>query len=127
MISKFHQLLTERWDLLLEKGTVIDYKEDQYLFYEGHHPYGLFVVLSGKVGLFKKKENQDVCLGQLPLNYEIGMDFLACQLPYDFSARAETPSKVLFIPKSILQEALFHPERPFSEAVPHRELRSSAP
>lgn len=90
------------WKAILERGTAIDYREGQYLFYEGHKPYGLFFLTQGEVCCLKKTKDGEVCVGHVSPRCGIGLDFLISGQCYGFSARAKTSVKALFISKSHL-------------------------
>ena len=46
----------DEWKHLLKDGQPFSFKKGQVLFYEGHHPYGLFVLQSGDVKFSKEEE-----------------------------------------------------------------------
>ncbi|MBF0493052.1 MAG: cyclic nucleotide-binding domain-containing protein [Deltaproteobacteria bacterium] len=47
--EKFLLDLEKRWEELGPKAHPISYRKDQVLFYEGHQPCGLFVLLKGEI------------------------------------------------------------------------------
>lgn len=53
MKESFLKKIKEHWDELLKEGQTLKFGKGQVLFYEGHNPYGLFVIKSGKVRFTK--------------------------------------------------------------------------
>ncbi len=46
--------IEQHWEKLLGEGKSISFKSGQVLFYEGHSPYGVFVLQRGYVRLMKR-------------------------------------------------------------------------
>ncbi len=89
-ISIFKGLLPEEVALLIKQGRVFDYPQGKTIFYEGQLGSALFVVLSGKVGLYKKtKEIAVVGVGDV-----FGEMSVLNKLPRTASAVALTPVRV---------------------------------
>lgn len=103
------KILMERfvgyWSELIRQSTPIDLKKGQALFYEGHLPCGIFVIVSGEVLLFQKgRFEQDGALGKLTYFQPIGIDLLANGHLYPYTAMASQDAKAYFISKSDLAE-----------------------
>jgi len=102
--------LKEKWDDLLKQGQSISFKAGQVLFYEGHLPYGLIVIQSGKV-LFSKwgrpssekktpcGEEHVVCLGPTKV---FGIQPFFEGVPYCCSCTAASDCEGVFISKTQL-------------------------
>ncbi len=89
-ISIFNGLMPEEVALLLKQGKVFDYPQGKTIFYEGQLGSALFVVLSGKVGLYKKtKEIAVVGVGDV-----FGEMSVLNKSPRTASAVALTPVRV---------------------------------
>jgi CRP-like cAMP-binding protein len=90
----------QTWRELVRQSTPLDVKKGQVLFYEGHAPCGVYVIASGTLKL--KREEDGHFVGSLALFQPIGLDLLAGNIPYPYSAIAETDAKAYFIAKSDL-------------------------
>lgn len=89
-VSIFKGLTPEEIACLLKQGKVFDYPQGKTIFYEGQLGSALFVVLSGKVGLYKKaKEIATIGVGDV-----FGEMSVLNKLPRTASAVALTPVRV---------------------------------
>lgn len=93
--------LSTSWLKMIKESTLIDFKQDQVIFYEGHIPYGVFIFVSGHVSLNSKNHPQKK---EAPLNVPIGVDSFFDRSPYSNTALAETPVKAYFICSSIIKK-----------------------
>lgn len=92
------------WDKLIEQSVLHQYHKGQVLFYKGHLPYGVFIIMSGQVSLVgSEQDGQDQGLPVLPYN-PIGFDVLLSQQHYPFTAIAKSDVKAAFIAKSSLNK-----------------------
>jgi signal-transduction protein with cAMP-binding, CBS, and nucleotidyltransferase domain len=75
------------------------YKKDQVIFYKEHLPYGLFILVSGKV---------EVCLGKrrevVSEHSFLGLTSFLKNKPYNSNAKAVTDCIFYFISRSAFQE-----------------------
>lgn len=93
------------WEDLVRRSTHLQLKKGQKLFYEGHVPCGVFVIVSGKVSLFKDGKQGEGPVGQLAANQPIGIDLLANEQPYPFTAIADDDDvEAYFVSKSDLSK-----------------------
>ncbi len=92
------------WEELMHSSTPVHLKKGQKLFYEGHAPCGVFVIVAGKVNLFHEENQEKKSIGQLALYQPIGIDLLANEQPYPYTAIAEDDVKVYFISKGDLMD-----------------------
>ena len=90
----------QTWRELVRQSTPLDVKKGQVLFYEGHAPCGVYVIASGTLSL--KREEDGHFVGSLALFQLIGLDLLAGNIPYPYSAIAQSDAKAYFIAKSDL-------------------------
>jgi len=94
------------WDKLVQESTLLGFKKDQTLFYQGHLPYGVFIIASGKVDFISEdNDGQKEVIGA-PLNTPIGIDLHYDNYPYPFTAIARGPVVAFFIHKSSLNKIL---------------------
>lgn len=89
------------WQKIMKRGTPIVLKKNQVLFYEGHVPSGVYVVTSGKV-LLTQSGNKSKSVGILEPNQPFGIDLLALNQSYPYSAVAEEDVRAFFITKTEL-------------------------
>lgn len=103
MKGDIHSSLNVEWENLLRHGQEMTLGKDQVLFYEGHYPYGLFVILEGEVVFTKEGiscgENH---FWQSPRGRVIGFDPLVEQTPSCCTSRATQDCRVVFISKTQL-------------------------
>jgi len=89
-ITIFKELTAEEVAHLLKQGRVFDYPQGKTIFYEGQLGSALFVILSGKVGLYKKaKEIAVIGVGDV-----FGEMSVLNKSPRTASAVALTPVRV---------------------------------
>lgn len=102
--SQYNKILVEVWGEFVQGGLLHQYHKDQYLFYQGHQPYGVFVVVSGKVLLVSQDQNGNkIEIAAKPFN-PIGFDILNYNSSYPFSAVVCSEACVIFVPKSSLDQ-----------------------
>lgn len=101
-IAIFKGLEPEEVACLLKQGKVFDYPQGKTIFYEGQLGSALFVVLSGKVGLYKKtKEIAVVGVGDV-----FGEMSVLNKSPRTASAVALTPVRVFTMDEHQLTNTL---------------------
>jgi CRP-like cAMP-binding protein len=59
MNDKILTAMEQAWETLIGEGKKLAFKKGQVLFYEGHEPYGVFVLEKGAVIYNRKNENGD--------------------------------------------------------------------
>lgn len=84
--------------------TPVVYRKGQVLFYEGHTPYGLFVIQEGQVRLLRKEVVDKKTSTHVP-----GFAHLVTQTPYCSTCVAETDVKAVFLPRTAIQQYLDQP------------------
>lgn len=92
------------WMDFLSAGQIIRFKKDQVIFYQGHNPCGVYILLSGSVFLV---DQELTCPDPipLPLYQTIGIDLILCNQPYALTAVCQSDAITLFLSKNILQDA----------------------
>jgi CRP-like cAMP-binding protein len=92
------------WDASVSEGQPIDFKRGQVLFYEGHIPYGVFVILSGHVSLV---EGHSPCLHEhsrmSPQGLVFGLDAALEGIPSCCTCVADEDCRAVFVSKTLLQ------------------------
>lgn len=92
------------FQLILEiarDSTPVVYRKDQVLFYEGHIPYGLFIIKEGNISLSSggiKSENA-------AHSSVVGFQHVLDQSPYCSTCTAVTEVKAVFLSKAVVQAA----------------------
>lgn len=98
--------LGEKWREILNKSSVIVYKPDQHVFYAGHYPSGVFVVLSGKLALVRQDTRVRKIVREVPPFWAIGFDLLNSGETYPYDGVATGHLKMCFITKNSLQQIM---------------------
>lgn len=89
--------------------TNLEFRPGQVLFYEGHLPYGLFILLDGEVivDLSQRKK-------KIKPKHLLGVDAFLNNSSYSFTAKAATKCKVSFLSKQAFKEDLHNYEDIYS-------------
>ena len=90
------------WDNLWQAATMMEFKKDQVLFYRGHLPYGVYVLVSGGVKLCYETPTGAQALSHFAEFVPYGLDLIAMDVEYPCTAMAESDAKLLFLPKSMI-------------------------
>ena len=95
--------LREHWEDLLREGQGLGFKAGQVIAYEGHDPYGLFVILEGKVKFSKAGIScQEGHLWRAPKGMVVGLEPFFRQTPFCCTCTAGEDCRVTFISKTQL-------------------------
>ena len=87
---------------LIQAEQQLEYKAGQTIFYEGHQPYGIYIVRKGRVRFFHGPEGREEKLIQV-----VGPGHMFCEepflknTPYGFSAKAETDVSLSFFSRLV--------------------------
>ncbi len=107
MTEQFISGLLGQWESLLSEGKEVSFRAGQIIAYEGHVPFGLFVLLSGEVR-FSHVDNQkeQPCdedhLTSMPQGNVIGMESLFPGAQMCCTCTAKTDCNLIFISKTQL-------------------------
>jgi CRP-like cAMP-binding protein len=91
------------WVGLCSRGDRLNFKKGQVLIYEGHVPFGVFVLKNGAVSFSSLQGNcpqshvQEGSEGQI-----IGFEELLGATPYCCTCTAESDCEVIFISKTLV-------------------------
>lgn len=102
-IEKNGELLAaikKHWDELIDRGQILSFQPDQYLFYENHQALGAYLLCKGSIVLSKADDpsfQKTISAASQPI---IGMDYLMSGDTYDYSAKAVTAAELCYLPKS---------------------------
>lgn len=94
--------ILQAWKNQWHEATAMDFKKGQVLFYSGHLPYGIFILVSGAVKLLYEGSGCKESL-RFPETVPFGFDLIAMGTEYPCTAVTESEAKVLFLPKSSLK------------------------
>ncbi|KAB2842521.1 MAG: cyclic nucleotide-binding domain-containing protein [Roseovarius sp.] len=106
MEKDFSSLSESQWNQALAQGQQLTFHRGQVLFYEGHLPYGVFLVRSGKVDVSSAGE---ICAAEswsAPQGKIFGISHVVSGSPFCCTGVAATDCEVVFIPKSRLEALL---------------------
>jgi CRP-like cAMP-binding protein len=88
---------------LVQAEERVHYKPGQALFYEGHQPYGIYVLRRGRIRLFKKKNSGEELIKIVEPTQILGESEFLESRPFDCSAKAETDVSVSFFSRASMQ------------------------
>lgn len=88
---------------ILHAEEHLNYKSGQVIFYEGHKPYGVYVLKKGRVRLFRRNEEAEKLVRIVVPGHILGVDEVAESQSFAFGARAETDVSVSFFSRSCLK------------------------
>lgn len=94
------------WESTLHKSTPVILNQGQALFYQGHYPCGVYVVTSGIVELWRDGAPAETPASTVKHNHPIGMDLLAEEKPYPYTAVVSQNMSGFFISKSRLSHLI---------------------
>lgn len=89
---------------LTGQGDRLHFAKGQFLFYQGHEPYGLFWLKKGVVVCLKEKTGSRELECREPHDKLLGLAHLLSETPYCASCRAEGNVEVVFLPKQVVFE-----------------------
>jgi CRP-like cAMP-binding protein len=92
--------IKKHWDELIDRGQLLSYQPDQYLFYENHQALGAYLLCKGTIGLLKADDPSFQKIISAQSQPIIGMDYLISGDTYDYSAKAVTLAELCYLPKS---------------------------
>lgn len=99
--------LNKKLNTVLKEGRKISFNKDHSLFYEGHSPYGIYVLHSGQVRFVgEKKSCRTEHIRQMPHCEVIGIDDVIDGTPHCCTCIAETDCEVTFISNAHLTNLL---------------------
>ncbi len=98
-----YSILRKRWKDIVALGEALTFRAGQVLFYEGHEPYGIFVILSGLVEEVNSGKDCGREFWSSPQGQVLGLSHILNGSPLCCTAVAATDCEVLFIPKTLLE------------------------
>lgn len=102
MERDFSALSESQWNEAIARGQPLTFHKNQVLFYEGHLPYGIFLVRSGKVAL---SSGGEICAAEswsAPQGKIFGISHVVSGSPFCCTGVAAEDCEVVFISKSRL-------------------------
>jgi len=92
------------WSDLIQASQELSFRKGQVLFYEGHIPYGLFVITSGRVDFSStdRTTSFEEQSWKSPQGLVVGIDAALNGEPSCYTVVAAEDCKTLFLPKSAL-------------------------
>ena len=92
----------KHWGELMQGGDLLEFKKGQTLFYQGHQPYGVYLIVSGEISLIEKDKAGQKNIQKALIGIPIGIDLICYHQAYPFSGVANTEGCAFFIPKSVV-------------------------
>lgn len=89
---------------LMQAEERLDYKAGQVIFYEGHKPYGIYVLRKGRIRLFRKKQGAEKLLRIIVPSHILGAEEVRETRPFKFGAKAETDVSISFFGASVFKK-----------------------
>lgn len=100
--------LEKNLDTIATCGGVVHYQKSHIIFYEGHIPYGFYILKRGEVQLSRTTmAGNKVALPDNSKNI-FGLFHLITNTPYCATAQAKSDAEMIFVPKSVVLEFLHH-------------------
>ncbi len=96
MLDKDHSI----WNTFKTAGVPFKLQAGQVMFYSGHQPYGIYILLSGSVRFMDGKTCREH-LTPTPLGPALALNNTIENQPHCCSCQAETTCEALFLPKTI--------------------------
>lgn len=88
---------------LVQAEERFNYKAGQILFYEGHRPYGIYVLRKGRIRLFRKRNGGEDLLKVIEPTQILGEEEIRECKPFAYSAKAETDVAISFFCRASIQ------------------------
>ena len=114
IVKHLLEFLEKDWKKISVHSSPVAFKTDQTIFYEGHHPYGLFVILKGRVRFVAGD-----CPSPHPEHHfrieqgdVVGLPHVWDDTPACCSCVADTDCEALFISKTLLLQHLKKEPKP---------------
>lgn len=114
----FLSSIDSHWENLLREGKELYFQAGQVLFYEGHNPYGIFVLLTGDVHFSREVGTADDHRESFSKGVVLGLEAFLEEKPYCCTCTASRPTQVVFISKTQLSVCL-----PYDLAVSSHDER----
>ncbi len=88
-----------------------EFSTGKLIAFEGEEEVAGFIVISGRVGMLKSSPNgKELIVELIPPGDPFGLIVTLDKEPYPVSLRAQVPSEIMFIPRSVVMEILeFYP------------------
>lgn len=106
MEKDFSAISESQWNEAIAQGQALTFHRGQVLFYEGHMPYGIFLVRSGQVELSSCGESCAAESWSAPQGKIFGISHVVAGSPFCCTGVAATDCEVIFISKSRLEALL---------------------
>ena len=98
-----YRLIKNHLGELVKAEERLYYKKGQVVFYEGHQPYGLYVVREGEVVLTRSKDGKSGVIAILGPGDLLGVEAFLSDTPYKENATADTDLELSFFGKAIFE------------------------
>lgn len=108
MMDYYLKYLQSHWKDTIKGTSVVDFKRGQTLFYEGHYPNGVFVILSGELHFEKGNscKSAEEHYSKIDQGKVVGLSQILSDTPSCCSCIAVTDCKTIFISKTLFDPIL---------------------
>lgn len=103
--EKRYNRLRDSLDRMMRDGNPVHYRKGQVVFYEGHHPCGVYFLKKGKVSLNESAAGGDTKIHPTA-DKLLGLMHLLSDTPYCSTCTAEDEVDTIFIPKATVLHCL---------------------
>jgi len=98
-VREYFDSVVSRWSEWISRGTHISFRPGQVVFYQGHVPNGVYILLSGDVVATRGELGREQTVANIPLKSLIGLDPLLAESEYPYSAIVQSEAELVFIPR----------------------------
>ncbi len=99
--------IKNHWKELKRQAQAVRYKKNQILFYEGHLPYGIYILKAGDLFFTRsEKECVEEHLSQIQRDRVVCVENILAKTPHSCTCYAQSDCEVLFISKTQLIHCL---------------------
>lgn len=104
--EKIYESIKDHLEEIKSQGENLSYAKGQVVFYEGHSPFGFFLLKEGEVILAPETASSASASGKKRHDKFLGLVHLVSDTPYCATCKAMGEVEVVFYPKSVLLEFL---------------------
>lgn len=100
--EKIYESIKDHLEEIKSQGENLSYAKGQVVFYEGHSPFGFFLLKKGEVVLSSEVDSPGLVGGRKKHDNFLGLVHLVSDTPYCTTCKAMGDVEVVFYPKSVL-------------------------
>ncbi len=93
------------------------YPEKNILFYKGHHPIGIYILLKGSIDIQYVKNQKRTGLS-IEIPVMLGLSNALEAVPYQYSVVTQKRSELIFLPKNAMPKEMLRRMKSFQPVQP---------